>query len=215
MRVVLYAEGGRDLGAAMQVPPGAPIDDAALGPAHVLVARLLAELRPDAARFEGPLAPRGRVLRGSDLRQEKVLRRALTWPADPPDLGVVLVDADGDNQVYPRMLGIVGRRAQQRVPVVVGVAVQELEAWLVADITAVNRALGRAHAAVAAPEELPLRAAKDALDGWIGEACAGMPFDARRAKRRSIAEQLSLDEVERRCRAFELFRKDLRAALAP
>ncbi|MCZ7686778.1 MAG: hypothetical protein M5U28_51745 [Sandaracinaceae bacterium] len=56
---------------------------------------------------------------------------------------------------------------------------------------------------------------KDALDGWIGETCAGMPFDARRAKRRSIAEQLSLDEVERRCRAFELFRKDLRAALAP
>lgn len=204
MRVVLYAEGKGDAPIkGLPVHPEAALGDDHLGPAHHLVRRCLCEgtrLPVAAVQFRAPLRHRGKIAQGSELLQQKVLRRLLTWPRVDarPDLAVVLVDEDGDGK----------RRAQLErtvedlpVTVVVGVAVRELEAWLLADASAVSTATERSIPTLPNVESLEPGHAKrrlaDATDG-VGAF----------AKRVTIAQTADLDHLTK-LRAFELFRKAL------
>jgi hypothetical protein len=135
IRVVLYAEGSAEHGGDVRLLP-APGDELGpnhLGPAHLLVSRIVAELVPcprAAVRFISPLRIRGRNVRGSDLQAPNNLRSLLAFPAGDrrPELGVVLVDEDG-----------MRRRRDLRnilegtiVPAAFGLAAPEFEAWLIA-----------------------------------------------------------------------------------
>ncbi len=74
---------------------------------------------------------------------------------------------------------------------------------------AVNTALGSVVPTTAAPEALERRVAKDTLDSWILQ----HKTEAERVSvRRTLAQLCALDEIQRRCPSFELFRKELAAA---
>ena len=91
------------------------------------------------------------------------------------------------------------------MPVVVGLAKEEFEAWLISDSAAVS-CIGPIARTVASPENLARREVKQLLSSWIAAADA-----AGREKqiRRQIASRCDLDAVQRRCRSFEKFAKEL------
>lgn len=211
-RVVLYGEGVLDTGGESAYLP-TPLDPLAgehLGAAHILVRRALANARkiPHAAvQFLSPKRLRnGRPARGSDLLDRVTLRQLLAFPSEPrrPTLAVVLVDQDGK----------VGRGAEIErhvdglmVSRVVGVAVEEFEAWLIADDVRVGDVSGVASGTSPAPESLPPRAAKKHLDRALEQ--AGLDrLDARRR----IAEACDLARLRERCPAFAEFSKRLAVA---
>lgn len=208
MRIVLYAEGAGDA-PTVGLPrhPEAVLGDEHLGPAHHLVLRCLCEgtrLPAAAVRFHAPLRHRGKLARGSDLLLGKVLRQLLTWPRvdSRPDLAVVLVDEDGDAGRRNRLEAVV---ANMPVRVVVGVAVRELEAWLLADIAAVGDVTQRKVSAPPNVESLEPGQAKRRL----ADATDGVDTFAKRLR---IAQTADLERLGK-LRAFELFRKALRDAV--
>lgn len=209
MKVVLYAEGVGETGKGLLPAPGDVLPEELLGPAHVLVRRGLQRERriPEAAtQFVAPQRVRARQPKGSDLHHRQTLRQLLSWPlaSRRPDLAVVFVDADGE-------------RARQRtleahveglpIPKVLAVAVQEFEAWLLADTSALAEALQRTVQAGPSPESLDPGVAKKTLNDWMAEQAADP--DQRLALRREIAERCALDEVSRCCSAFATFLRAL------
>jgi len=212
MRVVLYAEGIGELGGGggLQPAPGSPLLDEMLGPAHVLVRRCLeAESRipPKAIQFVSPLRIGARLAKGSDLLSRESLRRLLTFPLAErrPDLAVVLVDADGDLSRQKMLEGYV---ADVPLSHVIGVAIQEFESWLVADVAALSTALRPGFSQTPAPESLGRREAKGLLIGWVQEQSDDKA--KQRELRREIAKHANLDTIAKRCGAFEDFRRALR-----
>ncbi|HEX8706109.1 MAG TPA: DUF4276 family protein [Myxococcaceae bacterium] len=212
-RVVVYAEGAGELAGPTSFPraPSSPIPEDELGSAHLLVRRCLERARDlDASlvRFEEPLRTgRGKLARGSILHSATTLRPLLFW-ADPerqPNLAVVLVDADGDEE-RQKLLD----SAIQGVPVetVVSVAIQEFEAWLVADPVALKSVLRKPLAPPKAPEKLSRREAKELLQQWCEEHARSR--DAAEI-RRDLARQCDLDTLGVQCPAFELFMRKLQA----
>ncbi|MEQ1894717.1 MAG: hypothetical protein ABL998_19415, partial [Planctomycetota bacterium] len=168
LRVVVYAEGPRELGPLpnahaggptafnaslppLRTPPkaGDPVLDDELGPAHDLCARCLEYVRrvPRAAiRFEhGLLKSNAHVPRGSDLAHPRTLRTLLTWARaeKAPDLAVVLVDEDDQKERVTELRTLMAERAPTP-KAVVAVCRQEFEAWLLADQACVLRELGKA-----------------------------------------------------------------------
>ena len=137
------------------------------------------------------------------LLDKATLRRLLSWPPGPrrPELAVVLLDADGDKQ---RGSGI--EQAVDDLPLrrVIGLAVQEFEAWLISDEKAVAGAIGAPFPTQKAPENMKPREAKTLLLDWIGRAGA----DERKA-RLTIAATADLGAIASRCPAFQDFRSKL------
>jgi hypothetical protein len=210
LRVVVYAEGeGETGGEARGLPPrpGDSLTEDRLGPGHILVRRALAAARgvPEAAvAFEQPLRTgRGPLARGSHLHQPRTIRELLTWISRErePELAVVLVDADGNNSRRATMLGWI---AGLHVEVALGVAAQEFEAWLIADVVALSRALGTSVPQPPDPESMKPREAKKWLSDRIAEAGADS-----RAARLQIANELDLDRLKSACRSFEEFLGEL------
>jgi len=215
LRVVLYAEGTGDTGGEFPVPrprPGDHLVDDFLGPAHLLVSRSIHAARPqlptEAIRFEEPLRHGVRVARGSDLIHAPTVRRLLTWfpggPAVRPDLAVVFVDRDG---AQDRRAALIEAVRELPVSKVVGVAVEELESWLLGDPNALARVLP---SATPPPEieGLPPRQAKLLLQQWS----AGVqptPWQIRK----SLAHLCDLATLQQRCPSFARFAADLSAAL--
>ena len=206
-RVVVYAEGTGELAGAksLQPAPGAQLSEEELGSAHLLVRRCLEKARGlDASlvQFEEPLrTPRGRVAKGSMLHSRDTLRPLLLW-ADPhkqPDLAIVLVDADGDTG-RQKLLD----EAIEGIPVkaVVAVAIQEFEAWLVADPNALKSVLRKPLSPPKPPEKLSRREAKELLQQWCEEHAHSR--DAAEI-RRNLAEECDLDTLAQKCTAFASF----------
>ena len=141
IRVVVYGEGRRELSGLGLDAPGivrpAPTDlllEEELGPAHILVRRVLERERripANAVQFEEPLRLRHRMARGSDLLEHKKLKRLLTWldVSRQPDLAVILIDSDDDGWKTRReRVSTAVRKLPIPVKVAVGVAVHEFEA---------------------------------------------------------------------------------------
>jgi len=138
MRVVLYAEGPGETG-TVEMPPlyarRSRITEDALGPAHVLTRRCIARITEHDERsiqFQAPLMPRGKPARGSQLIDPRTLAKLLTWthPDMPPDLVILLVDADGSDSRRSELESAVETRPMSVPPAVVALAVQEFESWL-------------------------------------------------------------------------------------
>ncbi|MDY7226499.1 DUF4276 family protein [Hyalangium rubrum] len=212
-RVVVYAEGAGELAGTSNFPraPGSTLLEEELGSAHLLVRRCLEKSRGlDASlvQFEEPLRTgRGKLARGSILHSPNTLRPLLFW-ADPgrqPDLAVVLVDADGDEERQPLL-----DSALEGIPVeaVVSVAIQEFEAWLVADTAALQSVLRQPLAPPKPPEKLSRRQAKELLQQWCEQHARSR--DAAEI-RRDIARQCDLDTLRQQCTAFARFLHKLQA----
>jgi hypothetical protein len=82
-------------------------------------------------RFVSPLRPRGKTVRASELLVPTILRSLVAFPNNfrRPDLAIILVDEDGDGSRQALAASLDG----SIVPAVMGVAVPEFEAWLIAD----------------------------------------------------------------------------------
>lgn len=206
-RVVVYAEGAGELAGPMtlQRAAGSQLTEEELGSAHLLVRRCLEKTRgltADTVSFEEPLrTSRGRLARGSILHSRDTLRPLLFWagPIKQPDLAVVLVDADSDDERQ----GLLDS-AIDGVPVetVVAVAIQEFEAWLVADPDALKAVLRQPLSPPRPPEKLSRREAKEILKRW----CEQHARSRDEAEiRRDIARQCDLDTLKQKCTAFASF----------
>jgi len=126
-------------------------------------------------------------------------------------LAVLLIDADGDRQVRAELTRCMEQRPLPRPRVTIGAALQEFEAWLWGDRNAVHSVVGHVYDGLADREGMARGEAKKILQGWLSTAHPGDP-DARNEARKGIVNRASLDEMARRCRTFEEFRKDLIAA---
>lgn len=209
LRVVLYAEGGREVSGEIGVrhAPGEVLDrELDWGPAHHLVVRAIEEARrlpAQAIRFEEPLRTgRGTSAKGTMLYDTSSLRQLLSWadPSKRPDLVIVLVDEDGEasrKNTLQKALSCV------RVHHVVAVSVREFEAWLIADTSEIRRVFGSVQSP-ASPENLERRQAKALLMRWISES-----GKEEREVRLSLAQACDLGVVRQRCPAFEEFLRDL------
>lgn len=139
-----------------------------------------------------------------------LLKRVTAWPKPvlKPNLVIVLVDADGDKQRRNRLHGSVRTLG---VPTVLGVAVQEFEAWLVADVDRVEQLLGREppldRSLLSSSESLEPRGSKRALQQWIAR--SDLADEEERVTRRRIAEALDLEVLRSSCRAFGQFASEL------
>jgi hypothetical protein len=114
----------------------------------------------------------------------------------------VLVDGDEDAGRKARLAEVV---ADLFVPKVIAVAVQEFEAWLIADHRAVCEVLAAAPAQPREPERMARRQAKELLVSWMGD----RDGSGERGVRITLARTCDLDVVRRRCSAFEQFLRDL------
>jgi hypothetical protein len=213
-RVVVYAEGAGELAGSrsLRPAPGEPLAEEELGSAHLLVRRCLEKSRGLATnnvRFEEPLRTSrgGRLARGSILHSRDTLRPLLFWvdPNKKPDLAIVLVDADGDGERQTLL-----DDAIMGVPVeaTVAVAIQEFEAWLVADPDALKSVLRQTLAPPKPPEKLSKRQAKELLQQWCEQHARSR--DAAEL-RRDIARQCDLDTLTQKCTAFASFLRKLQA----
>lgn len=209
LSVVLYAEGsGETSGTDSRLPPpGEPLADAHLGPAHRLARRAIAHARkldPAAVAFQSALRTRrGRLPRGSDLHDAATVRRLLAFVRVVPDLAIVLVDADGDAAERRRALA----KIAVAVPWVHAVAVQEFEGWLVSDAPSASRALGKTFDTPPEPDALARGEAKTLWASWT----AALEPTERARMRGALADQVDLATVLARSRSFARFVDDLRA----
>ncbi|MFN8793525.1 MAG: DUF4276 family protein [Betaproteobacteria bacterium] len=219
LRVQIYAEGpAEDRG---QTPlfgtmPGEPLAVDSLGPAHHLVGRMIEKERkiPRAAiSFLAPARIEAKKVQGSDLHVTKHMRQLLQAAMlHEAHLAIVLVDADGDSQ---RRRLLTDGTQDLSVPRVIAVAVQEFEAWLLADQRALVDGL-QVTETPPAPESWPPGEAKQLLRRWLDD-CAPTPSQVEVAehvptRRIAIASALDLDLLARQ-RSFQQFQVDLRAAL--
>lgn len=206
-RVVIYAEGAGELAGALrnQRAPSTPLGPEELGAAHLLVRRCIErhrDLDSSFIQFEEPLRTRrGKLVRGSDLHSPETLRSLLFW-ADArkqPDLVVVLVDQDGDDE---RQRVLITATGELLVETVIGVAIQEFEAWLIADPAALKTVFRQSLSMNHSPERLGRRDAKEQLRQWSEE--HGRSKDPAEL-RRQLAEHCDLATVARQCPAFADF----------
>jgi hypothetical protein len=210
LRVVLYAEGGNETAGEIALPPapGTPLLEDNLGAGHILVRRCLELTRKipaPAVRFEAPLRDRrGNVARGTALLHRETLRQLLSWPLahKRPDLVVILVDCDEEQDRKARLEDCVSDLVVSKV---IAVAVQEFEAWLIADHAAVCKALDAPLTVPRDPERMARREAKGLLASWMGS----RPESSERNVRRTLANLCDLDIVRRRCSAFDELLRDL------
>lgn len=216
-RVVVYAEGageltGRDT--SRQRAPSTPLTEEELGVAHLLVRRCLEhtrELPPESIQFEEPLRSRGKLARGSMLHSRSTLRPLLFWanPDHRPDLAIVLVDADGKEEDRREQL----TQALENLPLeaVSAVAVQEFEAWLLADPEALKNILHASLTPPKPPERLTRQQAKELLQEWCES--HGRRRDPAEI-RRQLVEACDLETLSHTCPAFARFLQDLGTARA-
>jgi len=217
LRVVLFAEGSGELlgGIRFGRPrPGESILEDEYGAGHILVQRALGRARglPESAiHFEVPPKYRGREARGSDLLRRETLRRLTIWPSASarPQLIVLLVDRDGQKS---RLDILRQHLADHPVPHVIAVAIEEFEAWLLADPKAVKTVMGASLQLPGLPEKLEPRQAKELLmDGCSKRG----DREHARSLRCNLARTCDLDVVAGRCSAFDSFLDELKPGHAP
>jgi hypothetical protein len=93
-------------------------------------------------------------------------------------------------------------------PVVIAVAIQEFESWLLGDHPAVQSITATSFDQPKEPESMAPGEAKGLLSKWLTQA----PNLGMEQARRELAQRCDLDRVCRRCPSFATLVKDLRAA---
>lgn len=211
MRVVVYAEGQRELGAVPSWAPRPmdqlPEDD--WGPAHHLVARSIEHTTrvPAAAlRFVEPLRDGAARLKGQDLLDRTLLERIVRLHGllrNQVELMVVLLDADGDPTRHAALVAATAGWSPS-FEIVFGVPEPEFEAWLLGDLEALRTCSARElPTGLPPPEKLPPRDAKSRFGKW--EHATPNSADARA----DVCRQLDLLTVASHCPTFDRFLREL------
>jgi hypothetical protein len=126
-----------------------------------------------------------------------------------PDVAIVIVDCDADRQRKQTLLEHIQGLTSTTV---VGVAIQEFESWLVADVSAGRDACDtQGFVLDEPPESLAPSDAKTRLETCL--AMNGANLATIRQRRCSIAERCDLTKLEQRCPSFVDFATDLITAL--
>jgi hypothetical protein len=123
---------------------------------------------------------------------------------------LIVIITDNDRQPpseRPKALRAQTRKASVSVPVVIGVAVQSLEAWLLADEQAIAQAVGAPNLP-RQPDPETIDDAKTHFQELIGPYLSQNP-DLEAAYWEQIAKSLDLQKVKKRCRSFQRFAQDL------
>jgi hypothetical protein len=210
VRVVLYAEGpGETRGERKDLPTVLePLEEDHLGPAHFLVRRALAHARGIAETqvvFLSPLRIRGRPAYGSVLHDVGNVRKLLAFERVRPSLAMLLVDADGKGSLRRAELRPAVERAG--VSAVLAIAVQEFEAWLIAEHVAAARILGRDVDTPPEPDGMSRGEAKERWTRWV----ASVPAENQARIRAQVAKAVDLDALAKRSASFRQLLDDLRA----
>jgi hypothetical protein len=208
MKILVYGEGPQDVGRG---------EDEYVGVVRTLVERLITEC-PDSS--DEKITFRGRRL--GRLHGGKGFKRKARIAINEArrqgyDCVVIVIDRDGRRQKNGRLQALNdGRDEALRTayfPTAIGVAIETMEAWLLADERALSECLGRAVDKQPSPEKLsgkkgtpehPKTRLNTLIDG-----------DDGKLKQR-IAEQVDLPTIERRCpKGFKPFADEIRAHLCP
>ncbi len=211
--MVVHAEGPGDLGATtwgLSPKDSLQLDD--LGPAHIIVQRILTEgarIPAPAIDFVEPLRTKtGARAHGSQLLKPSVLDEILAaWLLAPP-LIVLLVDSD-DQPPAERAAILEAGLERNFLAGAVGVAVKEFESWLIADAKSISQVIGKVGHNYQTPERLACGEAKQTLQTWIQKIAhpARQLIDIRR----EVATAMNLDVVANLCPSFKAFRQALLA----
>lgn len=215
MRVLVVGEGPTEIGDAQEESEHAD----GYGFLPVIVRRLLGAQERD--EFRGLNVKdrrlRAHVIRGKSKKLSKVVVAASRLAHhDGFDAVVVVIDRDAKPNERRRQALEKGREAaagDYDVSVAVGVAIEEIEAWMLADETAIAGALGVENVPQQrAPEKDkdPKRTLNELLEV---QNTAGV---SRRAFVQRIAAQARIDELRRRCpKGFGMFADDVATHLGP
>ena len=204
MKVLLFGEGNSDVTVDSQERQGA---------VSILLRKILESSGNSDARITGARWPRiheKRTTSGFSQKVDAAIALANTRGADAV---AIVVDRDGDRKRLG-MLQDGRKKAGERVDrpyaalagrTAIGIAVEMLEAWLIADAGALS-AVVNGDGAMPDPESL--RNPKEKIDELLDDAGVSVAegYDA-------IAEQARLDELERRCPAFRNFAREVQEHL--
>lgn len=217
--IVVHAEGPGELGNPNRnVRPQDLLQSDNLGPAHIVVRRILTEgskIPAAAIEFKEPLRTAyetGARAQGSKLLKSSVLNDILSpWQLNfqsMPPLIVFLMDSD-DSPPQERTSILQQALNKYSLQGAVGVAVKEFEAWLVADSQAINQVIGSVSKSFQHPENLKPGEAKRNLNEWIQSIAHANHkiIDMRR----DLATAMDLDLVAELCPSFKRFRQALLA----
>lgn len=221
LRIGLIAEGEAELGPSIPyIKPedgGKPIDRANEGALHTLIRRELTEAGfPDCQFIQRHPTVRergtGEVRRGYSILESRYLRKVVTvWKPDEIDMIIMVVDADDSLEERSRKietaLGIIrdnhldqdGNEVTDRS--LTGLAIRDIETWLIADRKTVSDLLKVAIADI--PDFESFTNSKTVLDDAIEQSdyLAEEPrVNQRRLQVRwSIAHQIKLDRLRLNC----------------
>lgn len=216
-RIVLYAEGRGETGlsSSSATVGSRRIPTEAEGAAHILIRRLCRERLARDEReiqFEIPLRYKGREPAGADLLNRAVLRQLLTWsePRFQPDIVIVLVDQDGDALRRDSLRQVV-ESLRLQFCTIIGVAVEEFEAWLIADHATVMRIADKNEQQGRAPESLAPGESKRRLQQLLSTSSRDVRvYDLRR----ELAGAVDLSLVLEECRSFKRFFEEIKQAMS-
>ncbi|MFB6265310.1 MAG: DUF4276 family protein [Bradymonadaceae bacterium] len=121
----------------------------------------------------------------------------------------MLVDNDGKTGRKERLEGFI-EELRRQVERLIAVSVEEFEAWLIADTSAVISTLSATIDKVGDPESLELGEAKSRLQGGIAD---HTDDEDEHSIRQTLVRELDLQRVADRCEAFETFVRDLETAV--
>ncbi|EKV02891.1 hypothetical protein Lepto7375DRAFT_5159 [Leptolyngbya sp. PCC 7375] len=212
--MVVHAEGPGDLGTPIwDLSPKDSLQPDDLGPAHIIVQRILtedAQIPAPAIDFMEPLRTKtGARARGSQLLKSSILDEILAgWLLAPP-LIILLVDSD-DQPPSERASILEAALERNSLAGAVGVAVREFESWLIADAKAIRQVIGsEVRHDFQSPETLACGEAKQNLQKWIQD--IAHPSRQLTDIRRELANAMNLDLVAKLCPSFKAFRQALLA----
>ncbi|MBT9315697.1 DUF4276 family protein [Leptothoe spongobia] len=209
--MVVHAEGPGELGTTTwDLSPTDSLQPDDLGPAHIIVQRILtegAQIPALAIDFVEPLRTKtGARAHGSQLLKPSALDEILAgWLLALP-LIVLLVDSD-DKPPVERESILKAALERNALAGAVGVAVKEFESWLIADAKAINQIIGNVRHDFQTPEKLACGEAKQTLQKWIQD--IAHPSRQLMDIRRELATAMDLDVVTNLCPSFKSFRQAL------
>lgn len=200
MRIVVLSEGNTDIRVGLH--------DVVRGVIGVFVQRLLADAKKvdrSEIHIKGDRLPR--LNRGGSF--DRKVELAIGQNEGKCDGMVIVVDRDGERNRGRIQLLESGRSRCRQVlagKTALGVAVEEMEAWLLADTTALADVLG---VDGATPDPETLSDPKSHLAMLAQGSALSVPeyYD-------QLAGKANIDAIAKRCRAFDRFAREIRERIA-
>lgn len=230
LRITVYAEGatertGLDKDTRLQSRPAEILPEEQLGPVHILIKRVISsphlkqEPKIDFLTMNRIVEDRGkprphfRIPRGGDISNVKYIRQFLTniMAKSNTHMVIIVFDADGNPGLKRE---IEDKIADIPTPHVIGMAIQEFEAWLIADQkTIVDRLKSNLNQSTD-PEKMKRGEAKKLYNKWLNDSDDPEDITTSSEIRIHIARNCNLEILKKRCPSIEQFTRDINNQIA-